>query len=1141
MMNLVGGANSVLPGSVLSIFYDIGIVMLAVLIVLDLIYKPLSRKSVVFIGILILLSTVLATTSKRFDIFLMALLAIAFRNIDFDEFVTRDLLIRIFITIWMLIKYFNSVEFDIDSIFAARQDFGFGHPNSFGMMLTMVSLELMLVTRKNKIRFISYIVSITLLVANYYTCKSRTSLIILAAGITCFVLMDLKVNLLKLKFFQFLSRNLFLILLAISFSLVFAYEGGTGLGLKLDTIFSTRLSLASHYLDLYKINLFGNDAIISNVPYEYEGVFYYTVDMVYIFIPIIYGIVGTLIYASLYNITFRKLFKKEKYHHAILLILMLFYGIMEMGLYKYQFNTFMVLISYAVFAFEKDDEPSRISALSLSVFISLLIFVVLFRTTIMNNNSLFYIEGNTELYRQTQLLLGYYEKMHGIKFSAYDWTLGFGASIYTLIRDGLFSPFNLLLLLLKKEWVEYAIIYLCAIKLCFLSVTSSMWISKITKNRNIILTFSVVVTFSAIAILSWGTGFFDVYVFLPLVLYFVEVYIQKNKTLGFVETLLVVCLTNCVYSIPVGLFIAIYYMARESGKIKFDFLLIDLAIVGIVSFLTMPTLGFLNVDNDIDLISLFIPFNSCYSFGYILILSLMFFLVKDIKKIIKYILGFILSIIACIVLKKIFGFYVVFIPYLYLIVTLIEVLSLDNKNKDNFYLGLVGISDLLIIVDLFINENNEEIVSLKIGLLIVSIFACFEIKKELDKGISLLMVTSSLFIFYLFTYSSFGVNSIKLNTNNNSLTTISNSDSSLYRIIYDDGANKNTNKNTESYNLNYTYSDYGNQIPGVLINSNFYNNELGDFIRMYDSSSNNDYIGFEKNEISFNSIIGTKYWYSSDSERIPTNLYQKVDGTDYYINKYFIELGYINNKTINADYLNNLSTFEIEKVLREYVAINESDNTNYDLISNYNLTMLEDYTYDGYMEHEFEEPIDNVTLCINNGGMPVLDVEIYHSDGTMAITHFYQYDFCNIDIDQPTNKIVVKFDDVDENGYGIRLFICESNDNLEETIYNIRKENAFHNVSFNNDTINAQIDASENNSLVYTYVPYDTKWKIYVDGYEVQTIKANYGFIAFRVNSGTHNVEIKYEINTNTTISVCSGIGLAAILIIRTIIIKKHK
>ena len=195
--------------------------------------------------------------------------------------------------------------------------------------------------------------------------------------------------------------------------------------------------------------------------------------------------------------------------------------------------------------------------------------------------------------------------------------------------------------------------------------------------------------------------------------------------------------------------------------------------------------------------------------------------------------------------------------------------------------------------------------------------------------------------------------------------------------------------------------------------------------------------------------------------------------------------------------------------------------------------MLEDYTYDGLLVHEFEEPIDNVTLVINSGGIPTIDAELYMDDVLVKTEHYYSYDFCNAEVDSPINKIIIKYDDVDGVDYGIRLFMTTPNRNNEELVYRQRSQNCFRNVVFNNNKISANINANEDDSLVYTYIPFDLNWNIYVDGNRVDVLKANYGFISFKVNRGEHDVEFIYEVNNSpkllSPISLCGLLGIVCI------------
>ena len=65
-------------------------------------------------------------------------------------------------------------------------------------------------------------------------------------------------------------------------------------------------------------------------------------------------------------------------------------------------------------------------------------------------------------------------------------------------------------------------------------------------------------------------------------------------------------------------------------------------------------------------------------------------------------------------------------------------------------------------------------------------------------------------------------------------------------------------------------------------------------------------------------------------------------------------------------------------------------------------------------------------------------------------------------------------------------------------------------------------------SIACLSIPYTGTWHIFVDGTEVETFKANYGFIGFALESGTHTVTATYELAGLSTGAICSAIGLVA-------------
>lgn len=1137
----IGSAN-ILSERICNALYSIAFVVFVSIAIIDFIYKPLNKKSLLLITVFLILSLIMSSISKRMDIYLMLIIGLAFRDIDVDSFLIRDAITKTIITILVVTKALNTMTVDA-SFFTRRQALGFGHPNSLGMMMTLIAIELMVVSRKNKIaRVLSYFFSIAILFINNFVCQSRTSFIVLLIALICFVLLQFKENIMKLKLVQFVISNLFLICTGISALLVYIYKTGSELGLTLNQLFSTRLELAAHYLDLYKLNLFGNNPTISNEPFTYEGVFYYVVDMGYIWIPLIYGVVGVILFALIYNLTIKKLFKNNQYHHVVLLILMFIYCFMENTFIKYRFNVFIILLAYGFLYFEKEDKKEYVNRYVLTMFISLFACCAIFHNAICNNDSLFFLANDTNIIKQYALMENYYLKMHSMSFSQFDWTLGLGNSFYSLIKDGLLSPFNLLILPFSKDILPQICLYLNIFKIIFLSLTSCLWLGEITKDRFKTISISILVTFSGIIVLFWESGFFDCFVLFPLCLYFVEKYIESDKILGLVASLIVIFFTNCVYAIPLATFLIIYYLLRTNDyKKALKYILIVLCSVGLTIFAMIPSFAFLQTgeSNFIEMLSN--AMSSSYALGAMLCFGVSIFFINDNKKKIKYGIGFVAMLIASVLLTKQFQDVVLFIPYFYVCLMMSESFT-ELENKYFPYLIELSVFVVFIFTGLFTNKFDIDIVLKQCALVVVSIIAIIILKSYTMEAITLVVLTAALLSANIYISNEIGTPKRFLkDTNYSSLSVITSDDKGLYRIINDDGADKNVNKGDEYYLMSYTYSDVENNIPGVLNNIGDFNLESKEIIDLLNKKNDpNEYMGFNKNEISFFNLFGTKYWYSSDTEKKCPSYYSKVSGKDYYVNDYYIELGYVNNKTINSNYLRSLSLFEQEKVLREYVALEESNNNNYELISSYDLTMLEDYTYEGLLVHEFEEPIDNVTLVINSGGIPTIDAELYMDDVLVKTEHYYSYDFCNAEVDSPINKIIVKYDNVDGVDYGIRLFMTTPNKNNEELVYNQRSQNCFKNVVFDNNKISANINANEDDSLVYTYIPFDLNWGVYVDGYHVDVLKANYGFISFRVDRGEHDVEFIYEVNNS--LNLLSPISLCGLLgIIGVDIFKKRK
>ena len=83
-------------------------------------------------------------------------------------------------------------------------------------------------------------------------------------------------------------------------------------------------------------------------------------------------------------------------------------------------------------------------------------------------------------------------------------------------------------------------------------------------------------------------------------------------------------------------------------------------------------------------------------------------------------------------------------------------------------------------------------------------------------------------------------------------------------------------------------------------------------------------------------------------------------------------------------------------------------------------------------------------------------------------------------------------------------------------------------IDFKENNIKATSSFNEDR-IIYTSIPYDEGWNIYIDGKKIDSIKIANSLLAFYVDSGNHTIELKYHIpyyNLGLLISITSLITL---------------
>ncbi|MBE6614666.1 MAG: hypothetical protein E7631_05095, partial [Ruminococcaceae bacterium] len=61
------------------------------------------------------------------------------------------------------------------------------------------------------------------------------------------------------------------------------------------------------------------------------------------------------------------------------------------------------------------------------------------------------------------------------------------------------------------------------------------------------------------------------------------------------------------------------------------------------------------------------------------------------------------------------------------------------------------------------------------------------------------------------------------------------------------------------------------------------------------------------------------------------------------------------------------------------------------------------------------------------------------------------------------------------------------------------------------DVITGTITAAEDRTTVFTSIPYDAGWKVYVDGEETEVFCLMDALLGFSITPGTHEIQLKYR------------------------------
>lgn len=141
--------------------------------------------------------------------------------------------------------------------------------------------------------------------------------------------------------------------------------------------------------------------------------------------------------------------------------------------------------------------------------------------------------------------------------------LGFGNSIYgpLMIQGSLFSPLNLLLLLIKRDDIISFFGIFIIIKLCLVSLTSYIYINnKYSKINNFYkIIFSILYTFSGFFLLNYfNIIWLDVIILFPLLVMYLDRILNNRDEVGYIIILAISFIITFYFSFFIVIFILLY-------------------------------------------------------------------------------------------------------------------------------------------------------------------------------------------------------------------------------------------------------------------------------------------------------------------------------------------------------------------------------------------------------------------------------------------------------------------------------------------------------------------------------------------------------------------------------------------------------
>lgn len=367
------------------------------------------------------------------------------------------------------------------------------------------------------------------------------------------------------------------------------------------------------------------------------------------------------------------------------------------------------------------------------------------------------------------------------------------------------------------------------------------------------------------------------------------------------------------------------------------------------------------------------------------------------------------------------------------------------------------------------------------------------------------------------------------------------------------------NQDNKNYKENYkTYTDAINYIDNK--DSGFYRTELCylntrmdpayygyNGISVFSSMAYESYsqlqssLGMQSNKVNsytyntqtpvYNMMFNIKYLIQTDVSLAPSsNLYKKIYTTsdkksNVYESKYNLPIAYCVNSKIDDWVTDEGNPFEIQsdfvKLATGYSNLFkpvEYNSTDFDAVSGDDVTENGTYWLEksnsssnyGTETVSLSPTIDgNLYLYVKSSDLKTITVNSEKvSDITQSMEDAYILD---LGYHNKGDEVLVSLDasKMESESTSFDFYCYTADDTVVKNMYNSLAGNSLNVESYSDTTIKGTVKAKEN-CYLYSSIPYDDGWSVYVDGKKAETFEIGGTLLAVELTPGQHKIEYKY-------------------------------